>query len=274
MKVFISAVIEGIGGVVRGEQSSRDAADYAQARKLMTAEVNAAIRGAFDGGATEVVVTDAHSIGLNLVSDELDERAMQIIGTPRRLGMMEGVDLTCDAAFFIGYHASAGTARGVIAHSYRRRVAEIRLNGLRVGEIGFNAALAGHFGVPVVLISGDEAACAEAQKLIPPIVAVPVKKGLGAYSACCLHPNQSQERIYRSAQQSLSDLQRFAAFGLSRPVVLEVRFTTASAVDRCLRIPGVELQDGVTLRYLAQDVSEAFQVFGVMADLAELVPHI
>jgi D-amino peptidase len=129
MKIFISADIEGIGGVVRGEQASRDAADYAHARKLMTAEVNSAIRGAFDGGATEVVVTDAHSIGLNLISDEVDERARLILGTPRRLGMMEGVDLGFDAAFFIGYHAEAGTAQAVIAHSYRRRVAEIRLNG-------------------------------------------------------------------------------------------------------------------------------------------------
>jgi D-amino peptidase len=93
MKIFISADREGIGGVVRGEQSSRDSADYAHARKLMTAEVNSAIQGAFDGGATEVVVTDAHSIGLNLISDEVDERAKLILGTPRRLGMMEGVDL-------------------------------------------------------------------------------------------------------------------------------------------------------------------------------------
>lgn len=274
MKIFISADIEGIGCVVRGEQSSRDAADYAHARNLMTMEVNAAIRGAFDGGATEVVVADGHSVGLNLISRELDERAMQIIGAPRRLGMMEGVDLDCSAAFFIGYHASAGTVLGVISHSYRQRVAEIRLNGLRVGETGFNAALAGHFGVPVVLVSGDEAACAEAQKLIPHVVTVPVKKGLGAYSACCLHPDQSQERIYRSAKQCLVDLKSSSSFSVGRPVTLEVRFTTASPVDRCLRIPGVELQDGMTLKYVAHDVSEAFQVFYVMADLAELVQHI
>ncbi len=274
MKIFISADIEGIGGVVRGEQTRREAADYAQARELMSAEVNAAIRGAFDGGAKEVVVTDAHSIGLNMAASEIDERAVQIIGTPRRLGMMEGVELACDAAFFIGYHAAAGTPRGIIAHSYRRRVAEIRLNGQSVGEIGFNAALAGHFGVPVALISGDEAACSEARKLIPAIAAVPVKKGLGAYSAACLHPKRSQELIYRSAKQALSDLNRLSPFTLSRPVALEVRFTTASAVDRCLRLPGVEPLDGVTLRYLARDAAEAFQLFGVMADLAELVPHI
>jgi D-amino peptidase len=156
-----------------GEQSSRDAADYAHARKLMTAEVNSAIRGAFDGGATEVVVTDAHSVGLNLISDEVDERAKLILGTPRRLGMMEGVDLGFDAAFFLGYHASAGTARAVIAHSYRRRVAEIKLNGRKVGEIGFNAALAGHFDVPVVLISGDEAALRRGPGAVAPILPSP-----------------------------------------------------------------------------------------------------
>ena len=208
MKIFISADIEGIGGVVRGEQSSRDSADYAHARKLMTAEVNSAIQGAFDGGATEVVVTDAHSIGLNLISDEVDERARLILGTPRRLGMMEGVDLGFDAAFFIGYHAAAGTAQAIIAHSYRRRVAEIRLNGRKVGEIGFNAALAGHFNVPVVLISGDEAVCAEARAMVPDILAAPVKKGLGAYSALCLHPKQAQALIHQSAKQALSSTER------------------------------------------------------------------
>ena len=274
MKVFISADIEGVGGVVRGEQSGRDNAEYAHARKLMTAEVNAAIQGAFDGGATEVVVTDAHSIGLNLISDEVDERAMLILGTPRRLGMMEGVDLGFDAAFFIGYHAAAGTAQAVIAHSYRRRVAEIRLNGRKVGEIGFNTALAGHFNVPVVLISGDEAACAEARALLPHILAVPVKKGLGAYSALCLHPKQAQALIRQSAKQALSSTERGTMAHIAKPTVLEVRFTTASAIDRCLRLPGAELLDGTTLRYEARDVLDAFQVFNVMADLAELVPHI
>lgn len=274
MKVFISADIEGVGGVVRGEQSGRDASDYAHARKLMTAEVNSAIRGAFDGGATEVVVTDAHSIGLNLISDEIDERAKLILGTPRRLGMMEGVDLGFDAAFFLGYHASAGTAQAVIAHSYRRRVAEIRLNGRKVGEIGFNAALAGHFNVPVVLISGDEAACDEARALLPKILAVPVKKGLGAYAAECLHPKQAQNLIYQSARKAISQASSWASFIVSQPTRLEVRFTTASAVDRCLRLPGVEALDGTTISCEARNVLEAYQIFNVMADLAELVPHI
>ena len=274
MKIFISADIEGIGAVVRGEQTARDGADYPHARELMTAEVNAAVRGAFDGGATDVVVTDAHGIGLNLISDTLDERALQIIGTPRRFGMMEGVDPGCAAAMFVGYHASAGTAGGIIAHCYRRRIADIRLNGLKVGEIGFNAALAGHFGVPVAMISGDEAACAEARQLMPAIVAAPVKRGVGAYSAACLHPKKTRELIQASARQAVSDLKRFKPLDVRRPVTLEVRFTTASGVDRCLRLPGVEPVDGVTLRYAARDVSEAFQLFHVMADLSELVPHI
>ena len=274
MKIFISADIEGVGGVVRGEQSTRGALDYPHARKLMTAEVNAAIRGAFDAGAKEVVVVDAHHIGLNLVSDEIDERAKLVLGTPRRLGMMEGVDLGFDAAFFIGYHASAGTARGVIAHSYRRRVAEIKLNGRKVGEVGFNAALAGHFGVPVTMISGDEAACAEARALLPHALTVPVKKGLGAYTALCLHPKQCRELIYQSAREAVSASQGCSPLSLGQPTVLELRFTTASAIDRCLRLPGAQLLDGTTLRYEAGDVLEAFQVFNIMADLAELVTHI
>ena len=274
MKILISADIEGVGGVVRGEQSARDSSDYAYARRLMTAEVNASIRGAFDGGAKEVVVVDAHHIGLNLINDELDERAKQIIGTPRRLGMMEGVDLGFDAAFFLGYHASAGTSQGIIAHSYRRRVAEIKLNSRKVGEIGFNAALAGHFNVPVLLITGDEAACAEARALLPHIFAVSVKNGLGAYAASCLHPRQAQELIYQSTRKAITRVSLCAPLIVSKPTCLEVRFTTASAVDRCLRLPGIQLLDGTTLRYEAQDVLEAYQVFSVMADLTELVPHI
>jgi D-amino peptidase len=274
MRVFISADIEGIGGVVRGEQTERDGADYTHARELMTAEVNAAIQGAFEGGATEVVVTDAHGLGLNLISDKIDERAVQIVGTPRRFGMMEGIAPGFAAAMFVGYHAMAGTAGGVIAHCYRRRIAEIRLNGRAVGEIGFNAALAGHFGVPVVMISGDETACAEARQLVPAIVAAPVKRGLGAYSAACLHPRKSRELIQASARKALADIDRCTPLDVKRPVTLEVRFTTASGVDRCLRLPGVEPVDGTTLRYAAKDVAEAFQLFHVMADLSELVPHI
>ena len=274
MKIFISADIEGIGGVVRGEQTGRDGADYPHARELMTAEVNAAIRGAFEGGATEVVVTDAHGIGLNLISDTLDERAVQIIGTPRRFGMMEGIEPGCAAAMFVGYHASAGTAGGIIAHCYRRRIAEIRLNGLKVGEIGLRRRAGRHFGVPVAMISGDEAACAEARQLIPEVVRGAGETRRRAHSAACLHPKKSQELIQASARQAVADLKRFKPLDVRRPVTLEVRFTTASGVDRCLRLPGVEPVDGVTLRYTARDVSEAFQLFHVMADLSELVPHI
>jgi D-amino peptidase len=274
MKIFISADIEGIGGVVRGEQTSREHADYPHARELMTAEVNAAIRGAFDAGATEVVVTDAHSIGLNLIGEKLDERAVQIIGTPRRFGMMEGIGSDCAAALFIGYHASAGTAQGVIAHCYRRRIAEINLNGLAVGEIGFNAALAAQFGVPVAMVSGDEAACEEARKLMPSIVTASVKRGLGAYAAACLHPRRAQALVYESAKKAISDLKRFTLLPVSQPIVMKVRFTNASAVDRCLRLKSVEPLDGVSVRYTAETVAEAFLIFHVMADLSELVPHI
>ena len=188
--------------------------------------------------------------------------------------MMEGVDSGFDAAFLLGYHASAGTHRGVIAHSYRQRVAEIKLNDRKVGEIGFNAALSGHFGVPVVLISGDEAACAEARALLPHILTVPVKKGLGAYTAACLHPRQAQDLIYQSTRKAITHASACAPFVVTQPTCLDVRFTTASAIDRCLRLPGIELLDGTTLRYQARDVLEAYQIFNVMADLAELVPHI
>jgi D-amino peptidase len=124
------------------------------------------------------------------------------------------------------------------------------------------------------LISGDEAACAEARELLPHILAVPVKKGLGAYAAECLHPKQAQNLIYQSARKAMSQASSWASFIVSQPTRLEVRFTTASAVDRCLRLPGVEALDGTTISYKARNVLEAYQIFNVVADLAELVPHI
>lgn len=275
MKILISADIEGVGSVVRREHSGVQEREYLQARKFMTQEVNAAVRGAFDSGASGVIVTDAHNVGLNLFPEDLDERASLIMGSPRPLAMMEGVDQGIDAVCFVGYHGMAGTANASIAHIYHGRVAELKFNGLRVGEIGLNTLLAGYYKVPVVMISGDKTACREAAELIPGIETAPVKEAIGAYAGICLHPVQCRKMIYRAVCKALSHIDEIEPLALKKkPVMMEIRFTTASAADRALRLPGTERISGDALRYEAKDYPTAFQTFGAITDLMELVPFI
>lgn len=221
MNVYISCDIEGVGCVVRPEHSTIQGRDYIQSRRLMTGEVNAAIAGAFEAGATEVVVADSHNVGLNLLPEELDERAELIMGTPRPLSMMEGVDQGFDAAFFLGYHAKPGTQDGLIIHNFHSRIRNMTLNGLSVGELGMNAALAGLYGVPVALVTGDEVTGTEAKALMPWVDTVAVKRGIGAYAAQCLHPNVCRRRIHNAAATALRTLKAKKPWKVEEPTVLE-----------------------------------------------------
>ena len=274
MKIYISADIEGIGCIVRQEQSSPGGREFAWARKMMTEEVNAAARGAFDGGATEVVVADSHNVGLNLIPEDLDERISIVMGSPRPLSMMEGVEAGFDATFLVGYHGMAGTADSTIVHIFMGRIAEVRVNDLPIGEIGISAALAGHYNVPVALVTGDENTVAEAVKLLGGIETVAVKKGIGAYAALCLSPKRSRSLIYEGARKAMSRKKDWHSFRFEGKVDLRVGFTTASAADRAQQIPGVQRVDGRTVHFLASDFTEAFRAFNTMADLMDLVKFI
>ena len=170
MKVLITVDLEGVAGYVKW-----DPADRQREREFITADVNAAIRGAFDGGAKEVLVTEAHANMRNIIPETFDRRAQMLIGQPKRLNHVAGVDSTFDAALFVGYHAKAGTLHGVMCHTYSLQVLSLKLNGIEVGEFGCDAAVCGHYGVPVVMMSGDRAACDEAAQLVPGIEAVCVK---------------------------------------------------------------------------------------------------
>lgn len=240
----------------------------------MTEEVNAAVQAAFDGGAAQVMVVDAHNVGLNLLPESLDERARLVMGSPRPLAMMEGVDRGIDAVCFVGYHGMAGTADAAIAHIFHGRVAELKFNGLNVGEIGLNAFLAGYFKVPVVMISGDETACREAETLIPGIETAAVKESIGAYAGICLHPSRCRELIYNAVNRALSHLDTYKPLTIKEEVIMEVRLTTASSVDRALRLPGTHRVKGDALIYPAPDFLQAFKGFAAITDLLELVPFI
>jgi D-amino peptidase len=176
LKVYISADMEGVAGVVGREQLEPQGLEYNQFRSFMTAEVNAAVEAARDEGATEIVISDSHGHGLNLLLDALPQDIQLVRSWPRPLGMMEGIDASFCAAIFIGYHASVGNINGIVAHTVSSKAfLSVRINGVEMSEGGMNALIAGHFGVPVVMISGDDAAVREVSDMLGPIEGAVVK---------------------------------------------------------------------------------------------------
>ena len=166
-KVYVSVDLEGISGVNGDDQTSAGQPEYARARKLMAEDANAAIRGAFAGGATEVVVNDSHGSQRNLLPEDLDPRVRLISHSFKRHGMMEGLDETFDAVLFVGYHAKADAPRGLFAHTGSGVVRDLQVNGVSVGEGGMNAAMAAWYGVAVALVTGDDAAVEEVKAVAP-----------------------------------------------------------------------------------------------------------
>src|SRR5262249_13027981 len=203
LKIYISADMEGIGGVstwdVQAEPKGRE---YEKFRRLMTLEVNAAVDGAFDAGATEFLVADSHGDGQNIDVELLDKRARLIRASPRPLGMMQGIDSTFAAVIFVGYHAREGAADAVLAHTFSGRLA-VKLNGVEVPEAGFNAAIAGDFGVPVVFLSGDQTIAQEARELLGATETVEVKHAIGFHSAEMLPPEESQRLIREGVRRGV-----------------------------------------------------------------------
>lgn len=271
MRVYISVDMEGIAGVFHEQQTDptdpRHAAEYARSCRLMTGEANSAIEGAFSAGAERVVVNDSHWLMRNLLAEELDQRAELIASGPKALSMVEGVDEGFDAAFFIGYHGRAGTARAIIDHTYTDRIYEVRLNGAPVGEVGLNAAMAGHFGVPVALVSGDQALAAEARALLGDHVeAVIVKQGLSRYAARSLSPTESRSRIRAGAEAALGRPHR--PFQPGAPITLETDFVRTVHADMAELVPGAERTGPRTIRFVADDYRMAFRGWRALCNLS------
>lgn len=271
MHVYISVDMEGIAGVAHEDQTDPIApehrTEYERFRRLMTAEANAAIAGAADAGATRILVNDSHWLMRNLLAEELAPAAELISGGPKRHSMMEGIDGGFSAAFCIGYHAMAGTARATIDHTYTDRVYRVRLNGRAVGELGLNAALAGSFGVPVVLVSGDAALAVEARDLLGDAVeTVVVKEALSRFAARSLAPERARDLIRAGARKALARPHR--PFVVPGPVTLEVEFATTEHADMAELVPGSLRRDGRTLEYKHDEYREVFRAFRAMYNLA------
>ncbi len=272
MKILIAADMEGICGVVAWDQVNPEHGEYPRFRELMTDEVNAAVRGACDAGADKVLVADGHANGRNILIEDLDPRAQLHSGYPSPLGMITGVENGVDGALFVGYHARAGTERAILDHTWSsKRVSNLWLNGELVGETGLNAALCGHFQVPVLLVCGDRAVCEEAQSLLGEIETVAVKEATGRSAASCLPPEVAQERVYEGAHRAVTRLSHGEAPDpsyVALPVTLTIEFPNSSMADGAALIPNMERQ-GRQLSYRAPDMVTAFKAMRSALSLAE-----
>jgi D-amino peptidase len=258
--------MEGIAGLVQWDATQR-----ALERKLMTEEVNAAARGAFAGGATEVWAGESHGNMRNLLPDLLDERVGLISGQPKPMNHMGGLDASFDLALFLGYHARAGTLHGVMAHTFAGSIFGLSFNGTEVGEIGADAALCGALGVPVGLVAGDRAACDEARALLGEIETVAVKEGLSRSAARCIPVAQARVRIERAAARAVGRVAELKPLTFEGPVTAEVVFTDPSYADTLDHLDFVERVDGRTIRLPAKDYIQAFERFSALHFLAPVV---
>ena len=259
MKVLVAVDMEGIAGVVTSSQTSPGDPDYAHARAWMIGEANAAVRGAFAAGANEVVVSDSHGGNgcRNMLPHELDERATLMTGSPKTLDGEQGLGADCDALILLGMHTRNGT-RGVVSHTIHGLVVdEVRINGVPFGEVGLLAALAGHYGVPTVLVAGDDLTAREAEGLMPWVNTVTVKWALSRNAARTLPPAVAARRIEEATEKALVGIDAARCLGVSTPVTMEMDFMNSGAADGAAAIPGVERISGSGISYVAEDFAEA-----------------
>ncbi|RXT07905.1 M55 family metallopeptidase [Ammoniphilus sp. CFH 90114] len=271
MKLFISVDMEGISGVTDWDDVNRGTIDYQYYRQLMTKDVNAAIEGALEAGVSEVVVNDSHDTMRNLIIDELHPKAELVRGFLKPLLMMEGIDSTYSAAFFIGYHCMAGVGDAVLNHTMSNRaVQRIKLNGREIGEAGINAVIAGAYGVPVVLVTGDTQTTEEVSREIEGVHTVAVKKGLGMFTARCLHPEESRRRIKEMARVAVLDRQRVCPVPVLESYDLQIEFKTTSSAQVVSYMPQVELINGKTVRFQTSDVHQLMPTLLAMLLLGDV----
>jgi D-amino peptidase len=259
VKIFISADMEGLTGVVTGDQLGPTGFEYAAFREVMTAEVNAAIEAARAGGATEILVADSHGNMENLLLDKLPSDVQVVRSNPRPLGMMEGIDASFAGVIFIGYHASTTNPRGVRAQTLSSaNLADVRLGGVSMPEAGLNAALAGHYGVPVLAISGDDAAVEEARALIGgDVEGAVVKWATGFHSARTLTPSAGREVIKAAVKRAMARRGERKPYRVTMPTELEVRFKNYRPAEILALLPGVSRADAHSVRVTVKDAPEA-----------------
>jgi D-amino peptidase len=265
MKLLIACDMEGISGVVAWDQVDPSKPEYQRFRHIMTAEVNAAVTGASAAGATDIVITDGHWNSGNVLLEELDPRASLNTGTPTRFSMVQGIDEGVDAAIFLGYHARAGSLAAILDHTWSSvRIANLWLNGRLTGEFGLNASLCGHFGVPVLMVSGDQTVCAEAREWVPGVATAQVKKAAGRYAANCLPFEISRKLITNTAQAAVKGFLAGKApspLKTEQPITVTIEYFHSYMADQAALLPSSTRLDGRRIEFKANNMVEAYSTF-------------
>jgi len=254
VRVYIAVDMEGISGVVIREQVFKGERVYEESRHLLMGDINAAVQGALDGGANDVLVMDAHGDGFNIIPEDLHEAAQCITGGghQERFPFLPG----SDALFLVGYHAMAGTENAIRDHTMSSaNWQDFFLNGKLIGEISIDAAVAGYFGIPVALVSGDDKACAEAKRFLPGVETAVVKWGLGRHSGRIIAPKRAREIIRARAEVAVQRAKELQPYLIAPPITVRLRYTGTDLLDR-VYFDGINTVkiDGRTVEYRGDDL--------------------
>lgn len=264
LRVFISADMEGLSGIAHSEMTSASGAEYGRGRDLMMSDVNAAIQGALDAGATEILVNDSHGSMRNIRVEELLPPARLISHNSKAFGMMQGISGDFDAVFFIGYHARAGNPDGLMAHTGSgASIREIRVDGEPAGEGDMNALLAAHHGVPVALATGDEAFAEELGERLPNTEFVVVKRAIRRTTAELIHPQEAARMIREAATRALESLPDPLP-APAPPVAIEIQYTRPDLAEIASLLPQIERIAPDTVRFEAGDMAEGYAIIRVL----------
>jgi D-amino peptidase len=268
MRILISTDIEGVAGVFHSQQVTAGNPEYERARAWMTGEANAAVLGAFDGGADDVLVNDSHGGYRNLLPDGIDERARLVLGKPRYLGMMGGLEEACDAVFMVGYHSRA-QGRGVLAHTINGfSFAKVRVNGMELGESGLYGAVAGELGVPVALASGDDVFIGETRELFPGAVWVQTKVARGQGSGVSLSPAAARAALREAARAAMDNIGTLQPWRIEPPIECVLQTQSSALADLFCTWPTLERVDGVTLRFTTASMRDAVRTLNSLAAMS------
>ncbi|MGG0643874.1 M55 family metallopeptidase [Sporosarcina gallistercoris] len=268
MKLFVSVDMEGIAGLPDETFVDSQRHNYERARRIMTGEANAIASAAFETGVKEVLVNDSHSKMNNLLVEEMHPDAELITGEVKPLSMVQSLDETYTGAVFAGYHARAGQP-GVMSHTMIFGVRNIFINDVVVGELGFNAYVAGHYDVPVLMVAGDDGACREAEELIPGVVTAAVKQSISRSSVRTLHPTKAQTLLKVKMAEALEKRNEIKPLKAPDHPVMRIEFTNYGEAEWAAMMPGCVIEEGTTIvRYEAKDIVEAYRAMLVMTELA------
>jgi len=264
-KIFISADLEGVVGAVTGEQLAPGGFEYNRFREFMTAEVNAAITAARAAGATEILVADSHGNGQNLLIEKLPKDVKLIRSWPRPLGMMEGIDSSFDGVIFTGYHASTDNPEGVRAHTFSSaRLTSVKINGKVMTEGSWNAAVAGEFGVPVIMIAGDDAAVNEVKALIGNAEGAIVKESISFHSAKSLHPEAAYDLIAEKTSYAVKNIKKYKPYKIKGPLTVSVSFKNYQPSQILSYLKMFKRTDSHTIEFKAKNMIEASHIMRVV----------